>query len=337
MTLPTSITSASSYDAGTDDPKQARGQLKGLHDDVEQINDHLKASPFLAPATPLGIGDGLESSAGNAQVKLQSNPGLARAASGLALDIGGLTVETDPATGDVVALRDASAGGNRSMTLANLLKVINALTEDASPNSDADFLLSYDASAGAVKKVKVGNVGAGGLEFAGEIEAPGNVTTIELVTGVFLAGFNHYVIQVEDVHPTVAAEMVVEVHAGGGWQTSGNFYRYAQLLPQSNSPPTFRRETAANNFPVSGPGRSVFNSPGGGLHGVIQMWNAADAGRISPVAWTLDHAMPSGVTGMSQGHGFFTNAVAITGIRFRALAGNLNGFMRIWREKAPNT
>ena len=77
-----------------DDPKQARAQLAGLRADVETINEHLKNSPFLSPASPLGIGDGLESSGGNVRAKLDSSPGLARAASGLRLDATALTAET---------------------------------------------------------------------------------------------------------------------------------------------------------------------------------------------------------------------------------------------------
>jgi hypothetical protein len=74
--------------------------------------------------------------------------------------ISGATEETAPAVDDLVALYDFSAGGTggRKMTLANLLKVLNALTEDADPDAAADFALVYDASAGAVKKVKLANI-----------------------------------------------------------------------------------------------------------------------------------------------------------------------------------
>lgn len=74
--------------------------------------------------------------------------------------VNGSTAETAPAIDDYLALLDTSAGGNggRKMTLANVLKVLNALTEDADPDAVSDFLLSYDASASAVKKVKPYNV-----------------------------------------------------------------------------------------------------------------------------------------------------------------------------------
>ena len=67
--------------------------------------------------------------------------------------VDGATAETAPATGDLVLLSDVSANNGRKMTLANLLTVVNALTADATPDSAADYLLSYDASATAAKKV----------------------------------------------------------------------------------------------------------------------------------------------------------------------------------------
>lgn len=66
----------------------------------------------------------------------------------------GQTAETAPAIDDELLVGDTSAAALRLMTLANILKVLNGLTEDASPDRTADFLLEYDASASAVKKVK---------------------------------------------------------------------------------------------------------------------------------------------------------------------------------------
>lgn len=74
--------------------------------------------------------------------------------------INALTAETSPATDDVLAMYDTSEGAANSMTFANFLKVLNALTEDTSPDGSADFLLSYDTSASANKKVKPSSLGA---------------------------------------------------------------------------------------------------------------------------------------------------------------------------------
>lgn len=72
--------------------------------------------------------------------------------------VNGQTAETAPATDDELLLGDTSAAALRKMTLANLLKVINALTADGSPDAAADYVATYDASAAAVKKVLLQNI-----------------------------------------------------------------------------------------------------------------------------------------------------------------------------------
>lgn len=81
--------------------------------------------------------------------------------------INGQTAETAPAVGDLVLLGDVSAGALRKMTLPNLLKVINGLSEETTPDSTADFLLLYDTSEGAVNKVKPENIAP--QQFAGAV------------------------------------------------------------------------------------------------------------------------------------------------------------------------
>lgn len=65
------------------------------------------------------------------------------------------TAETAPAVGDLIMLSDVSLtpDNGRKMTLENFLKVVNGLTEDLAPVKTTDYLLSYDASASAAKKV----------------------------------------------------------------------------------------------------------------------------------------------------------------------------------------
>lgn len=72
--------------------------------------------------------------------------------------VAGFTTLSAPATGDSIALYDASATAIKNITLSDLLTVVNGLTEDTAPDDVADYLLSYDASASAVKKVKPVNV-----------------------------------------------------------------------------------------------------------------------------------------------------------------------------------
>lgn len=74
-----------------------------------------------------------------------------------------MTAETSPASGDIILISDVSLTPDkaRKMTLANALKVINDLTADSSPNSAADYVVTYDADAAAAKKVLLGGVSNG--------------------------------------------------------------------------------------------------------------------------------------------------------------------------------
>ncbi len=70
------------------------------------------------------------------------------------LGISGGTQETALATGDSMPLYDTSAGANRRMLVSDVLRVVNSLTEDTSPSATLDYVMTYDASADAAKKVK---------------------------------------------------------------------------------------------------------------------------------------------------------------------------------------
>lgn len=58
--------------------------------------------------------------------------------------------KTTPVTTDKIPI-----SGSQYVQLANLLKIINGLTEDTSPNNTADFILTYDNSDSSPKKVKL--------------------------------------------------------------------------------------------------------------------------------------------------------------------------------------
>lgn len=57
--------------------------------------------------------------------------------------------KTTPVTTDKIPI-----SGSQYVQLANLLKIINGLTEDTSPDNTADFILTYDNSDSSPKKVK---------------------------------------------------------------------------------------------------------------------------------------------------------------------------------------
>ena len=113
---------------------------------TNSILDDLRNPGFLGLGTAAALSVGLG---------LRDNSGA------LDLDINGLAAITAPAKDDLLAFRDTSLGGPRKMTFENWLKVVAALTEDTTPDSAADFLLSYDASAAAARKVKMDKIGGG--------------------------------------------------------------------------------------------------------------------------------------------------------------------------------
>ena len=75
-----------------------------------------------------------------------------------------LTEDTDPTvTAELYLLEDpAGTPLNRRISVQNLLKVINNLTADAAPDRAADYVVTYDASAGTVKKVLLTNIAPSG-------------------------------------------------------------------------------------------------------------------------------------------------------------------------------
>lgn len=76
---------------------------------------------------------------------------------GSSFDINAQSAETAIAVGDYVAIYDVSEGANNKILLDDFFEGINTLTEDTNPDEAADFVLSYDTSAGTVKKVKPNN------------------------------------------------------------------------------------------------------------------------------------------------------------------------------------
>lgn len=160
MSLP-SNPPTTQIDQSTDDPKLARSQIKTAVDAITTLIAHLASSALTSGAAVLGVGEGLESESGNLRAKVAANGGVKRDTNGLGLDVGGLTAETAPDVADLVPAYDSSATAPRKFTLANLLKVVNGLTEDTTPDSAADFVLTYDASANGPKKVKLEKLPSG--------------------------------------------------------------------------------------------------------------------------------------------------------------------------------
>lgn len=73
-----------------------------------------------------------------------------------------MTQNTTPATTDELYLLDDPFGtpANNRIAVSNLFRVINGMTADSAPDRAADYVVTYDASAAAEKKVLLNNLGA---------------------------------------------------------------------------------------------------------------------------------------------------------------------------------
>ena len=68
------------------------------------------------------------------------------------------TEKTTPVVSDLLAIDDGSTGVTYKAQVQNILKAMNGLTEDTAPDTLLDFIMTYDTSASAPKKVKPTNL-----------------------------------------------------------------------------------------------------------------------------------------------------------------------------------
>ena len=94
--------------------------------------------------------------------------------------INGASALTAIAADDKIFIFDLSAGAVKSIVPAELLKALGLLSEETTPDKDADFLLLYDTSTGTVKKVKPGKLG--GLDPTAKSEFYEEFLTIDDAT-----------------------------------------------------------------------------------------------------------------------------------------------------------
>jgi hypothetical protein len=143
--------------------------------------------------------------------------------------ISGATAETAPAVDDLLLLSDTSASTVDKITLENMLKVVNALTEDTSPDINADYLLSYDASASAVKKVLMGRAnvyfGSGVVTTSG---------TAHDVTGI-PSWINNLLISFSEMSTNGTDSYLVQIGDSGGIETTGYISTSVNAVHSMNS------------------------------------------------------------------------------------------------------
>jgi hypothetical protein len=74
------------------------------------------------------------------------------------VNITGQTALTAIAVDDEMLIYDLSATANKKITLTNVFDIIDAFTADGTPDANADYVATWDASASSVKKVLLKNL-----------------------------------------------------------------------------------------------------------------------------------------------------------------------------------
>lgn len=164
--------------------------------------------------------------------------------------INSLTAETAPATDDVLALYDTSAGTTDSITLANVLKVINSLTEDASPDTANDFLLSYDTSASAVKKVKPSSIATSGATLIASGSLSGTAVNFTSIP----ATYSYLVVQITGASPNSAigaASCLVQASTNNGVSYDTTAANYSGSYLNGATPATSTLASLGDSDPVA--------------------------------------------------------------------------------------
>lgn len=121
---------------------------------------------------------------------------------------------------DSLALYNTSNAVGAKITVTNFLTVVNTLTADASPDPTADYVMTYDASASAAKKVLVQDIAPG--QQAGQCRL--NYTSSTVLT---LSRFNGKHLFINGAWYAIPSAGVTL--GNGGLSASTRYYVYAYM------------------------------------------------------------------------------------------------------------
>lgn len=102
-------------------------------------------------------------------------------------------------------------------TLAAAFATINNLTEDTSPVTSTDFVVTYDASATTAKKVRLSNIAGGGLTLQTPVASTSG-TSIDF-TG--LSSVKRFTLMLNGVSTNGSSVLRVQIGPTGGIETTG--------------------------------------------------------------------------------------------------------------------
>jgi hypothetical protein len=235
--------------------------------------------------------------------------------------ISGQTAETAPATDDEVIISDTSAGANRKMTLANFLKIINALTVDSTPDGAADYIMSYDASASAAKKILLNKVGA--MVHLSTQTISSSQATVDF-TGID-SSYDDYMLVIKDLIPVTDSShlwMRVSEDNGSNFKSGASDYKYAVGYGVQGASDGALGSSGAAQMLLA---NTLGNASGETFCGEIRFFNPA--GSSKKKIFTGNYVYTSGDDNFLANHFggcYFGSANAINAIRLLMSSGNIS-------------
>jgi len=261
-----------------------------------------------------------------------------------ALNLNGLTTETAIAADDHVAITDTSASNaSEKITVTNFLKAINVLTEDTAPDTDADFLITYDASASTVKKVKPDNVSYLVPLGIRTISSDANISFTDS-DDLDTANFSTFMFELDNVLPaTDDTSLFVRTRQDGqgSFDNGASDYNWAISGVRTDGGGGSSADAADSEIEMSvlnlGAGVGVDNA-GAGWSG--QVWVRSTTATGVPTTVTFQGTYDfnsSGSAWAGGGTGKRIASHAIDGVQFLSSSGNLaSGTIKIYGLRNPS-
>ena len=235
------------------------------------------------------------------------------------------TIELGNATDTTLA---RSAAGVVTIEGVRIVTDVNSYTEDTAPDGTADFLLTYDASASAHKKVKPINLTrVGGWQFlnSGTVSA---ATSLDIVLTAYTA-YRAIGIELTHVIPaTNATDLYLRTSTNGGstYHSGASDYQWCTAiafttawgLAGSTADTKMvlnRNDTATQHISNSG---TV-----GGWNGFIILHDPTYTAGGTNCTWTFDMFSDGASHCMGNGGGLRTAAADVDAIRFLMSSGNI--------------
>ncbi len=248
-----------------------------------------------------------------------------------------LSALTSPATGDEVAVHDASAGAERKITLADLWTVVDTFSEIASVDGAQDILAIFDASVGAIRKVKPDDLVAGGLVLLTTASAS-NSSSIDFTSGIDSTYEAYIVIGTEIVPVSDNVRLNLRTDSTGGASFDAGASDYKAHIDGGNSFDGAVITTRSGTDKIEatstgGTNAGIGSAAGEKCNFVLWMFNPAGTG-YTDFAWTASWDTAGTQVASAVGSARRDATHAVNAIRFLLSSGNISsGEFRLYGVK----